>query len=303
MAESKEKSCEQKSTLYPENNTIRQMLKTLKEELQRTAPSEATNNLQEDITKVEQEYNELLGIVGVYEAAYPGFKQSGSQYNTAKIQWNEIEKRKNNIALPDKVKQDIKKLREEYYRDETKEHLNDTHPKKVLESRKQVFRSIKSCYEKSKDEEVEIFDQYEEEKKFKETVDGWFTDLKDLHEQAKSSDDNKKYRSVYALYLEAEQVWQKINSLTSETPEVWKKKLRDKIVKVLQAKDERFRWQQDWLAKEKDMNNAQTNYDTFKTNRLRDFIREAEDVEAEDGETQNEKTENETGKSSATYPV
>ena len=217
-----------------------------------------------------------------YEAAYPGYKQSGSQYNTAEIQWNEIKKWDNNSTLSDKVKQDIKKLREESYRDETKESLNDTHPKKILENSKQAFRSIKSCYDQRQEEEEEIFDQYEEEKAFKKTADGWFADLKDLHEQAKSYDDKKKYRSLHAVYLEAEQVWQKINGLTSETPAALKKKLTDKLGKVLQAKDERFRWHQDWLDKQQDVTNAQTNYETFKTNRLKDFIREAEDVEAEE---------------------
>src|SRR5262249_5251756 len=133
-------------------------------------------------------------------------------------------------------------------------------------------------------------------------ADGWFADLKDLHEQAKSFDNKKKYRSVYAVYLEAEQVWQNINGLTSEGPAKLKNNLTDKLRKVLQAKDERFRWQQDWLAKQQGVTNAQTNYETFKTNRLKDFIREAEDVEAEDGEKQNEKTENETGEGSATCP-
>jgi hypothetical protein len=303
MAESKAKPCEQKSTLSPKTTTIRQMLKTLKEELQRTAPSEITNNfLTDDIAKVEQEYKELTDHVDEYETAWLLFKESGSQYNTAKIQWNEIKKWENNSTLLDKTKQDIKKLREESYRDETEEPLNDAHPKKILENSKQVFRSIKSCYEQQQDEEKEISQQYDNEKKFKETAEGWFAALKDLHEQAKRSDERKKYRSVYAIYLEAEQVWQKINSLTSETPAAWKKKLTETLGKVLQAKDERFRWQQDWLAKEQDVNNADINNKTFETNRLNDFIREAEDVEAEDEETQNGKTENETGKGSATCP-
>jgi hypothetical protein len=301
MAESQTKQCEQKSTLSS-GNTIRHMLKTLKEELQRTAPSEATNDFLTDITKVEQEYNELPDIVAEYAAVYPGFKQSGTQYNTAKSQWNEIKKWETNSTLLDNVKQDIKKLREESYRDETKEPLNDTHPKKILENSKQVFRSIKSCYEQCQDEEKDMFDQYNEEKAFKQTADGWFAELKDLHEQMKSFDDKKKYRSVYAVYLEAEQVWQKINGLTSETPAALKKKLTDKLREVLQAKDERFRWRQDWLAKAQDVTNAQTNYATFKTTRLRDFIREAEDVGAEDGDKQNGKTDNETGKGPATYP-
>jgi hypothetical protein len=301
MAEPKAKQCEQKSTLSP-NNTIRQILKTLKEELQRISPSEATKTFQEDITLVEDEYNGLPDIVAEYEAAYPGFKKSGLQYNAAEIQWNEIKKWANNSTLSDKMKQDIKKLREESYRDETKEPLNDTHPKKILENSKQAFRSIKSCYDQYQEEEEEIFTQYKEEKAFKMTADSWFADLKDLHERAKSSDDKKKYRSVYAVYLEAEQVWQKIIGLTSETPAALKKELTDKLGKVLQAKDERFRWQQDWLAKDKDVTNAQTNYDTFKTNRLKDFLREAEDVEAENGETQNGKTEYGTGKGPATYP-
>lgn len=278
MAESNAKQCEKKSTLSPDN-TIRQLLKTLKEELQRTPSSEATQKLQTDITWIEEKYNELPDIVAEYDAAYPDFKQSGSQYNTAESQWNEIKKWDNNSTLPDNVKQTIKKLREESYREETEESLNYAHPKKILESSIQAFRSIKSCYDQRQEEEKYILFQYDKEKSFKNTADGWFADLKELHVQAKEYNEKKKYGSLHAIYLEAEKVWQKINGLASETPAVLKKKLTDKLWEVLQAKDERFRWDQDWFDKQKDVDNAKTNYKMFNTNRRKDFIREAEDMD------------------------
>jgi hypothetical protein len=302
MAESYAKQPEQKSTFSSEN-TIRQILKTLKEELQKASPSEATNNFQTDITLVEDEYNEIGNIVDEYGNAWQEYKQSGSKYCSAQIQWNEITQLVNNSTLPAKVKQNIKTLREESYRDETKESLNDTHPKEILKKKQQIFRSIKSHYEQSQEEDAEIYDEYKKNKSFKDTADGWFAELKDLHEQMKEADEKKKYRSAYAVYLEAEKVWQKINGLTSETPEALKKELTDKLRTVLQAKHKRYRWHQDWLDKEQDVAKARTNYETFKPNRLRDFIREAEDVEAEDGETQNDKPEYGTGKGSVTYPV
>ena len=46
---------------------------------------------------------------------------------------------------------------------------------------------------------------------------------------------------------------------------------------------------------------AQTNYDTFKANRRKDFIREAEDVEAEDGATTNGGYDYGTGQGPAPY--
>src|SRR5207249_3247246 len=252
MAESYAKLCEQKSTLSPEE-TIRQILKKLKEELQKLSlfsPSDATKKFQTDITFVEQEYNGLPDIVAEYEAAYPGYKKSGPQYNSAECQWNEIQKWDNNSPLSKKSRQAIKKLREVSYRDGTEEPLNDTHPKKILEYSQQVFRSIKSCYDQRQEEEGERLAEYNEEKAFKKTVESWFTDLKDLHGQTKNYNDKKKYGSLHAVYLEAEQVWKKIHDLTAETPAAltpaaFKKKLTDKLWRVLQAKDERFRWHKD----------------------------------------------------------
>jgi hypothetical protein len=313
-----EQECEQKSELSPDE-TIRQILKKLKEELQCLLPSDATKKFLTDITFVEQEYNGLPDVVAEYEAVYSGYKQSGPQYNTAECQWIEIRKWDQSSPPLGNVKEAIKTLREESYRDETEfteeEPPNDNHPKKILDESKRAFRSIKSCYDQRQEEEGDILAEYNEKKTFKKTVDGWFTDLKDLHGQTKSYNDKKKYRSLHAVYLEAEQVWRKINGLTSKTPAELKtpaesklktpaelkKELTEKLWKVLQAKDERFRWHQDWLDMQLAVTNAQTNYDTFKTNRRKDFIREAEDVEAEDGAPTNGGPGYGTGQGPATY--
>jgi hypothetical protein len=320
MAESTAKQCEQQckqKSKLSSDETIRQILKKLKEELQCLLPSDATKKFLTDITFVEQEYNGLPDVVAEYEAAYPGYKQSGPQYNTAECQWNEIIKWDQSSPLSCKIKRAIKELREESYRDGTEEPpcLNENHPKEILEKSQQAFRSIKSCYDQRQEEEGEILAEYNEKKTFKKTVDGWFTDLKDLHGQTKNYNDKKKYGSLHAVYLEAEQVWRKINGLTSKTPaEVkpptesklktpaeLKKELTEKLWKVLQAKDERFRWHQDWLDMQLAVTNAQTNYDTYKVNRRKDFIREAEDVEAEDGATTSGGTDYGTGQGPATY--
>jgi len=310
MAESYATSCEQKSKLSPEE-TIRQILKKLKEELEalsRLSPSDATKKFQTDITFVEQEYNGLPDIVAEYEAAYPGYKQSGPQYNTAECQWNEIQKWDHNSPLSPKSREAIRTLRVDSYRSETEvpPRLNEDHPKKVLKNSQKAFRSIKSCYDQRQEEEGERLVKYNEEKAFKKTVESWFADLKDLHGQTKNYNDKKKYGSLHAVYLEAEQVWKKIHDLTAETPAAltpaaFKKKLTDKLWRVLQAKDERFRWHQDWLAKQLAVTLAQTNYDTFKANRRKDFIREAEDVEAEDGATTNGGYDYGTGQGPAPY--
>jgi hypothetical protein len=302
MAESNATSREQQATWSPEE-TIPQILKRLKKELQGLPPSDATKKFQTDITFVEQEYNGLPDIVAEYEAAYPGYKQCGPLYNTAECQWNEIRKweHESHPHLPKESRKAIKDLREDSYRSETEECLNDDHPKRVLEKSQEDFRSIKSYYDQSQEEEVQILAQYNEKKAFKRTADSWFNDLKDLHGQAKNYNDKKKYRSLYAVYLEAEQVWKKIYDLTSETPAELKKKLTCKLRKVLQAKHTRFHRHKDWLDRQLAVTNAQTNYDTFKSNRRKDFIREAEDVGAEDKEAQNEGTDDETGQGPAPY--
>jgi hypothetical protein len=139
------------------------------------------------------------------------------------------------------------------------------------------------------------------QKNFTKTADGWFTELTNLHGQTKGYNDKKKYGALHAVYLEAEQVWQKINDLSAKTPAKLKKKLSKALWEVLQAKDEKFRWYKDWLDKQQDVTNAQANYDTFKTNRRRDFIWEAEDVEAADGGTTNGGSDYGAGQGSTTY--
>jgi hypothetical protein len=164
MTESDVKPCEKKSTLSPDD-TIRQILIALQEELKKLPPSEATKKLQEDITFVETEYNKLPDAVAEYETAYPDFKQSGLKYSKAECEWNEIKKWANNSPLPSKTKEAIKNLREASYRDDTEGHLNDKHPKKVLEKRKQDFMAVKSCLERRQAEDEEIVAQYTQAKK------------------------------------------------------------------------------------------------------------------------------------------
>jgi hypothetical protein len=300
MAESYTTSCKTKSTLST-NYTILQTLQKLKEEIQEAKPSLATQQFQTDITFVEQEYNGIPDVVTAYEAVYPGFKQSGTQYNTAECQWNEIKKWDDNSKLQNGIKQVIQTLREERYRDGTEEGLDNTHPKRILEEKKLAFRSIKSCYAQRQEEEEDIVEKYNKIKAFKETAQGWFVNLQSFHEQAKNHNDKKQYRALHAVYLEAYQVWQRIQGLPSETPAMFKKKLTDALWKVLKAKDERFRWHQYWLCKEEEVIHAQENYDAFAANRLKDFIREAEDVEAAYGETENGETGNGAGEGPVTY--
>jgi hypothetical protein len=106
---------------------------------------------------------------------------------------------------------------------------------------------------------------------------------------------------LYAVYLEAYQVWKKIKHLsptkqgttqvaptTSSTdtsttsepqdPEWFKKDLTEYLKKSLIAKHELFCWYDDLLKKQKTLAKTKEAYDTFTSSRQNNFLREAEDV-------------------------
>ena len=158
-----------------------------------------------------------------------------------------------------------------------------TGPKAVLDEAIEAFRRLKSCCQQSKEAEEDASALYTEAKTFQATAESWFTDLEALYAAAKNDFERKKYRALYAYYLEACQVWAKIEDLSSvpQDPEWLRQKLVAELKNVLITKDEHFLWHDCWLKMQLAVTTAQASYDDYKTNRRKNFVLEAEDVTAE----------------------
>jgi hypothetical protein len=223
-------------------------------------------------------------------------KESGAKYCTAERQWAAIKEwvaKVTDADLDQSIKNAIEDLRNSNYRDEndddfkkycdeTDQHDNPTHPKCILDKAQKDFTAIKSCFDQRKDEEEEVTKIYVKKKDFKKTVEDWLGDLKTLHEKANDYNTKKQYIALYAVYLEASQVWKKIKRLSStsepQNPAWFKKDLTEKLKKSLIAKHELFRWHDYWLEKLNALAKAKAAYELFTSSRRNNFIREAEDV-------------------------
>ena len=279
-----------------ENATIRQLIKDIKDALQDPRNSwtpAAVQKLQGDISFIEKEYDTIPQLVAAYEQFYPDLKETGAKYCTAERQWAAIKEWVCNAKLIQSIKNAIEDLRNRSYRDEndddfkeycdeTKQSNDPTHPKCILDKAEKDFISIKSCFDQRKDEEEAITKIYTKRKDFKKTVEDWLGDLKTLYDQANDFNMKKKYRSLYAIYLEASQVWKKIKRLSSHSePQdaAWfQKDVTEHLKKSLIAKHELFLWHDDWLKKQNALAKAKAAYEAFTSSRRKDFLREAEDV-------------------------
>jgi hypothetical protein len=282
-----------------ENATIRQLIKEIKNDLQDPKKSwapEAVQKLQGEISFIEKEYDTIPQLVAAYEQFYLDLKESGAKYCTAERQWAAIKEwvaKVTDTDLDQLTKNAIEDLRNSNYRDEndddfkkycdeTNQHDNPTHPKCILDKAQKDFTAIKSYFDQRKDEEEEITKIYVKKKDFKKTVEDWLGALKTLHEKANDFNMKKKYRSLYAIYLEASQVWKKIKRLSSDSEpqdSAWfQKDLTQALKKSLIAKHELFLWHDDWLRKQNALAKAKAAYEAFISIRLKDFLREAEDV-------------------------
>jgi hypothetical protein len=302
MKETTHYQCETKSCFKQEaeskykNYTIRQLIKDIKNDLQDPKKSwvpEAVQKLQGDLSFIEKEYDTIPQLVTVYEQFYPDLKESGPKYCTAERQWTSIKEWVTNSNLNQQTKDAIEELRNSNYRsendDDFEKYCNDikqnsemTHPKCILDKAEEDFLHIKSCFDQKKEEEESATKIYTKKKDFKKTVEDWLGDLKTIHDQANDFNMKKKYRSLYAVYLEARQVWRKIKRLSSNSePQdaAWfQKDLTEQLKKSLLAKHELFCWHDDWLKKQNALAKAKADYEAFTNNRRKDFLREAEDV-------------------------
>jgi hypothetical protein len=302
MGETSHHQCETKSCFQNKaeskykNYTIRQLIKDIKNDLQDPEKAwvpEAVQKLQGDLSFIEKEYDAIPQLVAAYEQFYPDLKESGPKYCTAERQWTAIKEWVAASNLDQHIKDAIEELRNSNYRsendDDFENYCNDTdqcahptHPKCILDKAEKEFLHIKSCFDQRKEEEESITKIYTKEKDFKKTVENWLGDLKTIYDQANDFNMKKKYRSLYAVYLEARQVWRKIKRLSSNSePQdaAWfQKDLTEQLKKSLLAKHELFCWHDDWLKKQNALAKAKVDYEAFTNNRRKDFLREAEDV-------------------------
>ena len=272
--------------------TIPQLVKDIRDKLKTeetegpVRAADAVKTLQEGLAFIEKEYDTLPQIIEDYEKTYPEFKDPGAKYCTAERQWCAIQEWVDDADLEDPIKYAIEVLRTEKYLAKTdSSNLPTDHPYQKFYEAEKLFRSIKTCLDQRTEEEESITHEYIKNKDFKKIAESWFTELKTLHDSANDYNTKKKYTSLYAIYLEASQVWKKIVGLsrpqeqeTAQNPEWLQNLLREGLKQSLFAKHERFLWHDDWIKKQTAVVTTKAANDLFTGSRRKNFTREAEDV-------------------------
>jgi hypothetical protein len=263
-----------------QTKSIRQILDEAKQEIQNEpAETEATKQFQKDIDDMAKEYDGVSTIITKYQTTYTGFidtKKPASRKLRDEVQaWSEQQK------IPDNLQTAIRELHKGY---STKAQTIET----TLQSAKTAFNDISSKLERAKAAEADTLAAFALSKSFENEANTWFTDLANLHKEAKAYLDANNHRLVFALFLEVEDVWLQIRGLDEtvgsavpRTPDWLLHKLNAQLRAVIDAKHERYLAHKEYLQKQKALATAQANYKYFVQdgNRRREFVREAQDVE------------------------
>jgi hypothetical protein len=283
-------NCKEKSDYHSGDKTkltLQRVLDSLKTELQNEpVETEATKRFKDDLTFIEKEYTGIPEIVNAYEKAYKDF--NGAMKSKAQQQWDSIVSWSENKVTED-VANEITALREGEFYAEKRKKLKDT-----LNKAEEAFYSLKDCHDYFAAKEKKALEGYDKIKVYEKAVGDFFTDLKNLYEKANGYKEAEKYRSVFAVRLEFDDIRKK--TLTPKEggsladPELYSKNLTDELRKVVAFKHERYLWHRDFLAKQEaskkdliakqsDLEKARQNYDDHIKNIRERLIREAEEIQ------------------------
>ena len=293
--------------------TIPQLVKKIRDDLRKEATlgpiraEDAVKKFQEGLAFIEKEYDTIPQIIEEYDKAHDGFEEPGEMYCTAERQWKaikdfvkyatEIVTVDPPIRLEDNIKYAIEELRDPKYvtdlevkkaEEEGGSSQYSDHSYTKFKKAVKSFRSIKTCLDRRTEEEELITNRYITNKEFKKTAEGYFSEMKELYDIASDYSNKKKYKALYATYLEANWVWEKIKSLSPKgddpppDPKIteWlRRRLTVGLKQSLFAKHELFCWHDDWLKKQLAVGVKKAANDEFLSNRRKNFTREAEDVQ------------------------
>lgn len=288
-------NCTNKSDLHSGEKTtltIQRVFDILRTELKKeSSETEATTKFKEDLTFFENEYSGIQEICSAYKEAYREFNDK--MIDKAKEQWENIVSWSEG-KVGTNVETAIKELRQGPYYAEGINNL-----KKIKDDIEEELFSLKNCHEYFEKLSNRAIEEFEKTKIYEKTIKDYFTDLTKLHEEAKKYKDAEKYRSLFVIRLEFEDIREKTltpkDSGTLIDPEKLKEDLANGLRKIIAFKHERFLWHKDFLEnqkallqKQKDFEKAKENYEEHIKNIRDRLIREAEDIQLATGSTQPE---------------
>jgi hypothetical protein len=281
-----------------EGEPFRRLLKKLEVILEELAekPTDATKKFADDLKDADKEYQGLVAVVTKYKEFYDKLDCKLSEARTWK---EEIE----NWLSGQKVdRQKTEDLREKEY--ETRE---DEICCAWIKCR-DYYNSMLDCLEKAKKQEDEAKDNYDAIKGLEKTVSDGFTELKGLYDKAKGFRDEERFKAVYSISLEFDDVFADLGQIhdwwyarlqcpgsepapedpcnfepTGDLkkdlkPERFREQLVCRLRLWLLAKYQRFRWQHDFLSRAAENVKKKEACEKFRKERRDQFIQEAEEI-------------------------
>jgi len=248
----------------PPKSSIRERLNELLKLVQAGPESDATKKLKDDLDTLTKEYSGLTDVVGKYETAYKEFlnlKHQAEAHVEQMGKWTE------------KIKDEVKKPIDKLWDDSKTEHDK---LKKEKEDSETALDSLKGAYDQAAAEESREAAIFQERKKFEDKAKSYFTDLTALQREADTYQKAGKERPLYAVYVVAKDLFQKIEDL--DDPTQFKTALDGSLRTLIDAKEKRFKAHKELLEKQEAAKNTKTNYDSFVEGRRKAFVRDAQDV-------------------------
>ena len=259
---------------------------TLSHELENNPDSEATKSLENNLAILNKEYQEEISkIVDDYQNEYPSWIRE--KLPKAEEQYKKLVNWSDDIDNPGKeFRQAIKELREKYY--------NDTENCLMVEWERtqQQLKNGKCCRDRALKLKEITEQEFDDAKKFKDTVNNWFKELDKIYKQAEVLLDQENYKALYAYRLEFDSILQQLRQLKPDESKrrvlnstvvkdwEWLKSLLTKYLRnYCLITYEYFYWQKNWLELIEQEEKAASSYRDFKKSRGEDFVREAQDVE------------------------
>jgi hypothetical protein len=277
---------------FPDDKqSIRRLLKAIEEELETDAdnPTDATKKLGEDIKDADKEYLGIEAVVTSYEKFYDKLDCLLADASKWKDELESWCKEKVNTA----TQVEIKKLRDKYDQKEKERCC-------AWLADREKLNQLKDCLGQATVKADEAKDDYSAYKDFEKTLNARFAELKSLFEKAGGLRAAEKHKSVCAVGLEFDEVYDylgvvwtwkakgdecKGSSPTSTgdlkkewSPDELKKALSNALRGLILARYQCFRWAKDLLKLQVNSKKNKEACDQIKKTRRDEFIQEAEDI-------------------------
>ncbi|KYC36107.1 hypothetical protein WA1_40930 [Scytonema hofmannii PCC 7110] len=266
---------------------LHRLQKRLQQELHENPDSEATKEFKKDVDILEKGYREEIPkIVDEYQKEYfQSFLRV--QLPKAEENYKKLYNWTNDNDNPGtEIRKAISELRKESY-EEVEANLE--------EQWECAWKELENGYYCRREEALALKkrtgENFENYKKFKDTVTNWFKQLDDLYKKAEPLLETENYKALYAYGLEFAALLHQARQLKKDDTKLhpqnlivkdheWlKSELTEYLRQYALAVFKYFYWYKNALEIVEKEKKARESYDKFRQNRRDQFIREAQDIE------------------------